>query len=148
MKKFIINHYDVKSVKIGKSWDKTKIVMLSDLHDNSYGIDLDEVYRNILMIHPDYIMIAGDMYNGEPGCANKNAEQFLTKLAGKFPVYYGLGNHEYRLMIHPDRYEGMYAEFMAMIRKTGIHLLKNESMEVKRQNSSIIVSGLMLDYTF
>lgn len=148
MKKFIINRYDVESEKIGKDWDKTKIVMLSDLHDNSYGIDLNKAYREILMLHPDFIVIAGDMYTGEPGCANKNAKEFLTELAAKFPVYYGLGNHEYRMMIYPGRYKGMYAGFETMIKRTGIHLLKNESVELKGRDSSIIINGLMLDHAF
>lgn len=148
MKKLVVNHYDITSEKIGKGWDMSKIVVLSDLHNNVYGINLEEAYQKILMLRPDFIVIAGDMYNGEAGCDNKRAESFLTKLAKKFPIYYGLGNHEYRMMIYPETYVGMAASFEAMIRRTGIHLLKNESVELEKNGSKLMVSGLMIDRAY
>lgn len=148
MKKFVETYYDIASKKIGRDWDKGKIVMLSDMHDNSYGISLEELYRRILMIRPDFIVIAGDMYHGEPGCDNKNAKAFLERLSRKFPIYYGLGNHEYRLMLYPEKYGTMYAEFEQMTKRCGIHLLRNESLEIKKGTSTLVINGLMIDRTF
>lgn len=148
MRKFIINNYGITSDKLGSEWNNTKIVMLSDLHDNFYGIDLNEVYQRILMIRPDFIVIAGDMLNGEPGCKNKNAEDFLKKIGSKFDIYYGLGNHEYRMMLYPGKYPGMYAQFERLIRESGIHLLKNQSVELKKGGSALKINGLMIDHTF
>ena len=145
MKKFVVNQYDITSEKIGKGFDKAKIVMLSDLHNNIYGINLEEVYQKILILRPDFLVIAGDMYNGEAGCDNKNAEKFLTRLSKKFPIYYGLGNHEYRTMIYPEKYEGMASSFEAMIRRSGIHLLKNESLVIEKNGSTLVINGLMID---
>lgn len=148
MRKFIVSRFAIQSDKLNKEWNKTKMVVLSDLHNNSYGINLDDVYNTILMEKPDYIMIAGDMYTGEPGCANKIAEKFLKRLAKKFPVYYGLGNHEYRMMIYPEKYAGMYKEFEKMIKSSGINLLKNETVKLTRGDTTVAIHGLMIDRCF
>lgn len=148
MRKFIVSRFAVQSEKLNKEWNKTKLVVLSDLHNNSYGINLDDVYNTILLEKPDYIMIVGDMYTGEPGCDNKKAETFLKRLAEKFPIYYGLGNHEYRMMIYPQKYIGMYKEFEKMIESSGIHLLKNEVAKITRNNVTVAIHGLMIDRSF
>lgn len=148
MKRFVTSYYDIKSEKIHKEWKDIRIVMLSDFHNNSYGLDMDALQSAIVKLSPDYIMVAGDMYNGDARCDNKRACRFLTFLAAKFPVYYGLGNHEYRTMIYPDRYPQKYEEFEKMIRDTGIVLLKNESISLKRGKETIRIHGLMIDASF
>ena len=47
MKKIVNSIYDIYSEKLPKSFDGVKIVMLSDLHDNVYGISLEKLYRMI-----------------------------------------------------------------------------------------------------
>lgn len=144
MKRYEINHFEYVTPKIGPYFDGIKFVVLSDLHNNSYQIDLEQLFRDIVMEKPDYILIAGDMYNGEPNCTNAVAEAFLIKLSQSFPVFYGMGNHEYRMMAEPDRYPGGYSDFAAMIRKTGITLLQNESVCLTKGDEIINISSVMI----
>lgn len=148
MKKFVVRRFDIHSDKLYKEWKNTRIVMLSDFHDNCYGLDMEAVLSAITELSPDYLMIAGDMYNGEAKCGNKKAEKFMTRLAAKFPVYYGLGNHEYRTMLYPDKYPHRYEEFEKMIADTGITLLRNETVKLKKGEGTLAVHGLMIDSSY
>ena len=148
MKKFIVSKFELYSEKLCDAWKNTRIVMLSDFHDNSYGLDMKGLLETIINLAPDYIMIAGDIYNGDAKCANKNAESLMRSLAAAFPVYYGLGNHEYRMMIHPDTYPGQFGQFEKMIEETGVTLLKNETVKIKKGTSVMAVHGLMIDASY
>lgn len=148
MKKFVVSKYVVHSDKLCDEWKNTRIVMLSDFHDNSYGLDMGTLIDKITELAPDCVMIAGDICNGDVKSMNRKAEELLVCLAGRFPVYYGLGNHEYRMMIYPETYPGMYAQFEEMIKRTGIILLKNEAVEITKGTSAVAVYGLMIDRSF
>lgn len=154
MKKYEINHYEIQLKNeciedasiLGKS--PVKLVMLSDLHNNAYGINVEKLLLDIEKEHPDFVVIAGDMYIGDSRCKNLVADDFLTKLASKYPVYYGMGNHEYRTMVYPDKFPGIYEQFQRMIERTGIHLLQNETCELEIKGCRIAIDGLMIDHSF
>lgn len=148
MKKFVVSAFEIHSHKLCDEWKGTRIVMLSDFHDNSYGVDMEALLKKITELSPDYIMIAGDIYNGDPKCTNKNAEEFMIRLGAEFPVYYGLGNHEYRTMIYPESYPGLYEQFEKMINKTGIILLRNETVKLTKGTGTVAVHGLMIDRSY
>lgn len=148
MKKFVVSKFEISSPKLCDEWKKTRIVMLSDFHDNSYGLDMEAVIEKIAGLAPDYIMAAGDIYNGDPKCENRNAEELMVRLAAMFPVYYGLGNHEYRAMIYPEGYPGLYERFERMIERTGITLLKNETVRIRKGTTAVAVHGLMIDRAY
>lgn len=148
MKKFVVSKFEIHSPKLCDEWKKTRIVMLSDFHDNSYGLDMKTLIGKITELAPDYIMVAGDIYNGDAKSTNENAKEFMVCLAAKFPIYYGLGNHEYRTMIYPGDYPGLYKKFEEMIAKTGITLLCNKTVKIKRGTSTMAVHGLMIDRSY
>lgn len=147
-KNFIVNNYNISSDKLPESFDGTKIVMLSDFHNNSYGVDAKAVLREVDRQNPDFVIIAGDMYSGEVGLDNENARVFMEQLSAKHKVYYGLGNHEYRMMLYPDKYVGMYDSFIDMINNTGVILLKNETVAYEKEDCQINITGLMIDRSF
>ncbi len=147
-KNFIVNEYEIKSYLLPKAFDGTRIAMLSDFHNNSYGVDADKVLEEVRRQKPDFVVIAGDMYSGEPGLDNLKARDFMEKISRDNTVYYGLGNHEYRMMLYPGTYKGMYEDFMDMVKKTGVILLKNETVSVKKEDSEILITGLMIDRSY
>ena len=147
LKKYKVTQYTIKSTKLCKN-KATRMVVLSDFHNNSYGLNQEDVLKKIIELAPDYVLIAGDMCTGSPGCDNENATWLLRRIAEKYEVYYGLGNHEYRMMIYPDRYPGMYDAFKKMADESGIHLLMNEKVEISRGSSTIRIYGLMIDRSF
>ena len=80
-----------------KNADGTSFVLLSDLHSNEYGKENETLLRMIDNANPDFIVIAGDMIVGSENCDYMVASNLLTKLASKYPIYYGFGNHEQKV---------------------------------------------------
>ncbi len=146
MRKFIVSRYEIESEKIGD--DGVKIALLSDFHNNSYGIDENKLYEAIVSERPDFVIVAGDMFTGEPGYDNGRADTFLRRLAKDFTIYYGMGNHEHRIMLNPDVYPGMYEPFEKMIKETGIRLLQNETVEIEKNGTVFAIHGLMIGQEF
>lgn len=56
--RFIRREYRIGSDKIRK---KVKILLLSDLHNKSYGRNNEKLLTEIRKINPDLIVVAGDM---------------------------------------------------------------------------------------
>ena len=56
-----IVHYDIKTDKLGLEWNGFKAVFLSDLHDNSFGMENEELLAAIEKEQPDIVVIGGDM---------------------------------------------------------------------------------------
>lgn len=144
MRKFVVSRYEIDSEKLDNVWSGTRIVVLSDFHNNSYGLDTEELYKAIEKENPEFLIVAGDMYTGEPGCDNSRADKFLRRISEKYTVYYGMGNHEHRIMSRPKVYPDMYESFEKMIKDTGIRLLQNETVELEKNGSIVAVHGLMI----
>lgn len=148
LKKHVITEYTINTAKPGKAFDGYTIVMLSDFHNNSYGVDVSAVMADIKRISPDIIIVAGDIYTGKKGVDNKQAEYFLKKLAAEYEVYYGIGNHEQRMQGNEKEYGDMYERFENLVNKTGIKLLLNETAEIKRADSQINITGFRIGNEF
>lgn len=148
LKKHRIVSYSVKTAKLGKEWDGYRFVLLSDYHNNSYGVNPQKVYADIDGIMPDSIMIAGDIYTGKAGLSNKEAEEFVCRLSEKYTVYYGVGNHEQRMGAHPEKYGDMYERFVSHMKKCGVKLLRNESVPLKKGSSVLNITGLEIENDF
>ena len=123
--RFVVRHYSLRDQRIKKP---VKAVVLADLHNKRYGKENERLLQAIDEIHPDMVLIAGDILT--PKASLDVAVGFLTKLAGKYPVYYGNGNHEHRLKLYPETYGDMAERYEAELQKTGIHRLVNEHVEL------------------
>lgn len=148
MKKHVVVSYTVQTNKLGPEWDGYKFIMLSDYHNNSYGVDADKVLEDIDMLKPEAILVAGDIYTGEAGLDNRHAEYLISELAEKYDVYFGVGNHEHRLGVYPEKYGNMYERFEKFQKKCGVKLLINESIKLTRKNSTICINGLQIDHGY
>ena len=67
----------------------------------------------------------------------------LTKLAGKYPIYYGNGNHEHRLKLYPENYGDMAERYEEALQKIGIRRLVNEHTVL--EESGICIYGSEID---
>lgn len=148
MKRHVVTSYTVNTKKLGKEWDGYKFIMLSDYHNNSYGVNPQKVLSDIDRCKPDSIMIAGDIYTGKAGLDNKAAEDFIRNLSEKHAVYYGVGNHEQRMGTRPEIYGDMYERFVRHMKDCGVKLLLNESHALTRGNSTLNVTGLQIENDF
>ena len=143
---FHVVHYSVFNSKLKK--DSFRFILISDMHDNVYGDDNIEVLNAIDNEKPDAILLAGDMVTShmEPGYHDGNAMRFVKALSEKYPVYYGIGNHEENLRRCADEYPGMYDRLNARLAEAGLHLLLDEKVSI--EEAGIDIYGLDLEHKY
>ena len=109
-----IVHYDIKTDKLGLEWNGFKAVFLSDLHDNSFGMENEELLAAIEKEQPDIVVIGGDMLVVKEWAAPHfdMLANLYRKLVKRYPVYYAFGNHEQRMKEEPLTYTWMVAELL------------------------------------
>lgn len=138
--RFVVTTYKILT-------DKTKhshrLIVLADLHGKEYGENNEKLLKAIDEQKPTGILIAGDMLTAKPGVEFHQVLCFLGKLGEKYPIYYGNGNHEYRLKLYPDIYGDMGKEFEKGLSNIGIFPLCNESTRLEDEN--IVIYGLEID---
>lgn len=138
--RFVTRTYEIRSEKLTKP---CKFVLLADLHNKSFGKGNDRLLAAIEEIKPDAVLTAGDMLTAERGADFTNALTLLERLAESYPIYYGMGNHEYRLGLYPEHYPGMYEGYTVGLKKAGIEPLINETAYLPAWN--IAVCGVQID---
>lgn len=121
--RFVIKEYDCHSPKLKK---EGKIIVLSDLHNKSFGKENQRLFCAIKKQNPDLILIAGDMYTAAKGQDNGKTADFVCRLAACWPVYYGIGNHEHKTKLFPEEYGSLYEAYMKRLEQAGVTLLENE----------------------
>lgn len=132
--RFVIREYTCRSKKLGK---EGKFLLLSDLHNKSFGSRNEKLLKAIEKEEPDVILIAGDMYTCSKKEDNRETAEFVSALARKYPVYYGNGNHEHKTRISPETYGTMYEDYMKQVRKAGAVTLVNQKVSLPAYNMEI-----------
>ncbi len=138
--RFVVRHYSLRDQRIKKP---VKAVVLADLHNKRYGKENERLLQAIDEIRPDMILIAGDILTAKPKASLETAVDLLTKLAGKYPIYYGNGNHEHRLKLYPENYGDMAERYEETLQKIGIRRLVNEHTVL--EESGICIYGSEID---
>ena len=73
------------------------------------------------------------------------ALQLLKNLAKKYPVYYGLGNHEYSLYASDPEENPLtekYLEYEIQVKEAGVHILHNEQKSFRMGEKHYRIYGL------
>ena len=131
-----VSHFTVSSPLIPSSFDGTKIVHLSDLHNKVFGENNAPLLKLIAEEKPDLIVMTGDMISHSA----PNTEQFLAlvkKLCKLCPVYYVNGNHELS-----DLGEKEFSRVAKILAEHGAVCLDNTSAEIHRGDEYIRICGL------
>ncbi len=116
-------YYRLSSEKISKP---VKFVLLSDLHDKSFGKQNEQLIKAVMEEHPDVVLMAGDMLTASLDRGAAKAETCCTALAEHFPVYYGLGNHEAKMKWSSEYYKENYEQYTDVLKKAGITVLQDD----------------------
>lgn len=133
--RFIRREYGISSDKVRK---KAKILLLSDLHNKSYGKRNERLLAEIEKLNPDLVVVAGDMVT-----ANERKTRFevpaalMKRLAERYPVYYGMGNHEYRIKVYRKAYGNMFDGYKEKLKSYGVRVLENERIYLPEYNMEI-----------
>lgn len=125
--RFVIREYHCSDSRIGKDFCA---VLLSDLHSKSYGKENQKLIKAINQVHPDLILIAGDMYTAGKGQETDTARKLVCHLAQHYPIYYGNGNHEHKTRLYPEDYGNAYEDYAREIRQSGSRYLVNEKAQL------------------
>lgn len=142
LRNFKTTFYQISSPKLAKLKEDKRVLFLSDLHNRSYGKDNEKLLEEIERLHPDGILIGGDMLVRKDGNSYEGTLAFLAKLPDICPVYYANGNHEQKLKELPEQYEQSYETYKDQLVKAGIHFLENESSVWELGDVRIVITGL------
>ena len=122
-------------------------ILLSDLHNMSYGEGNSVLLQAIRNEKPEAVFVAGDMLISEkPEPQMDVALALMDELTKQYPVYYVEGNHEYKVRRYAEAYGSEGDRFFEAIRSFGVHLLKNACERIDIQKMPITVWGLELPW--
>lgn len=142
MGKFKLTHYEITSDKLSGLEKECKLLFLTDLHNNCYGADNEQLLNAIITQNPDAILIGGDMLIGKAGCSMDVARELIMKLVHICPVYYANGNHEQRMKAYPQIYGTDIIEYQEALAKCGVIFLENTSSKLQVDNCEMEIHGL------
>jgi uncharacterized protein len=102
------------------SWNEKTAVLVADTH---FGLTnhkkfSDNIVEHILKIHPDFVLHAGDFYDG-PSVDTVPITVSWKRLTDILPVFYAPGNHEGY---------GKYAAFIQSAKDAGITVLEDKKV--------------------
>ena len=146
-KKIQVTQCEVRNKKIPKAFHNYKIIHISDLHNAEFGKGNEGLIKKIRALNPDIIIISGDMVVAKPKKAQDIALDFINALAEEYPIYYGYGNHEYRMHEYTDIYEDMWDTYKSTLSKK-IYRLTNAYEEIKKREAKIKIHGLNMDAAY
>lgn len=133
----------ILSDRITREWT---FVFLSDLHENEFGHNNEQLTAAIDHVKPDGILSGGDLIVTKKGQARTGVtEALLSKLASSYPVYCANGNHESRMKWKKEEYKDGSRRYEEYLRGLRICLLEDRSVLI---GNEIRVSGLELEPCF
>ncbi len=136
---FSTDVYELRSDKVTK---ERTFVFLTDLHDNCFGPGQRRLLAAIDRVKPDAVLVGGDMMIVKKRAEIGDALFFMKKLAGRYPLYCGNGNHENRMDRDRGRYGDLYDRYVGELEAAGAVCLADESAVF---DGEIRISGLDLD---
>lgn len=138
-----LEEVSVETDKITRDWT---FVFLSDLHENTFGRDNERLLAAIDAVKPDAVLSGGDLIVTKKGRAKTAvSEALLARLAARYPVYCGNGNHENRMVWNRKEYGENYERYIGRLKEMGIICLSDQSAVLKKE---VRISAVNLDPCF
>ena len=146
------SQYERKTLSLEETWitsskikkEKT-FVFLSDLHDNSFGPENEKLLDAIAGIKPDAVFIGGDLMVTKGIGDTRVSLSLLRRLAARYPVFYGNGNHESRMKWEREIYGRKYEAYRNQLKEWRVRYLENDTVF---WDEDVAVSGLDLAQRF
>ena len=117
-----------------RSFEGFRIVQLSDLHASALLCEphMEALVEKVNALHPDLIVITGDIVDGEVAVRAKDVAP-LAKLTAPYGVIAVEGNHE-----HYVDYDG----WMKKLPTLGMTVLRNECITLHRDGATLTIGGV------
>ncbi|MBR6004023.1 MAG: metallophosphoesterase [Lachnospiraceae bacterium] len=139
--RFVVKEYTVFSDKINKPHD---FLFISDLHCKEYGKNNEKLFKAIDSLNAEAALLPGDMMIAIPNEDTKKASYFVSELKKRLPIYYSMGNHEYRAKIYKKTYGDMYDTYISALKENDVKILDNEVVDL----GDINIYALTIDKRF
>ncbi len=129
----------LRSQKIRKD---CTLVFLSDLHEHRFGSGNERLLTALDQVSPDLVLVGGDMIFSKSRANTEAALELMEKLACKYPVFCGNGNHENRLRWEPEIYGRAYEDYVNSLKRFGVSMLEDRTEEY---GEDLAVTGIDLE---
>ena len=136
-----IDSFSIYSDKLPKSFDKFRILQVSDFHCRRFTDGNKLLYREIEMVSPNLVLFTGDMIDRTSRDFTPFYE-LCEKTAAMFPTYYVPGNHEL------DLSEGQLAKVFTRVLESGVHPIINDNVSISHKSDVISLFGLCMPLRF
>ncbi len=114
---------------------RVRLVLLADLHNNTFGKGNARLVETVRREAPDLILVCGDLVNqGEADTTV--AEAALRALTGVAPVYVSYGNHE------KEHQRNFGSDFTALCSAAGATMLEGEWTDLTVNGQRLRVGGV------
>ncbi|WP_313128910.1 metallophosphoesterase [Anaerocolumna sp.] len=137
-----VTNYAISSKGIPNAFDDVSFVVLADLHNNSFGRDNERLINKINKANPNFIVIAGDLIVGKEQGDFSVALSLMEKLTKQYPVYYGFGNHEQRVMEDGTHHDESFNSYIRKLKDMGVRVINNETCTIYRKESKINITSV------
>jgi uncharacterized protein len=130
-----VERITIPLARLPGAFDGFTIVQLSDLHYGPYvtAEHISHAITTANALQPDLIVLTGDLVNMSWHYIEPCME-IISKLNAPSGVYAVLGNHDYWI--------GNLGVLLKTLNKTGIELLRNESIPLTRGRSTMYLLGI------
>lgn len=121
--------YTLSSSKITRP---LRAVLITDLHNTSYGAKQEPLLRAIRAQEPDLILIAGDLFDHRVPA--DGTRQLLLGLKGNYPSFYVSGNHE--------EWTGKMPAIRKLLEAYGVTVLSGDTAMITPGGQRILIGGV------
>lgn len=132
-----VTEYTVSSSSLPAAFDGFRIAHISDLHNEEFGADNEQLLSLLRSATPDMIVITGDLIDSYDTDVEVSAK-FMEEAVKIAPCYYVCGNHELRM---PNEYAALKKQMKAC----GVTVLEDRSIRIGKDGDHIQITGLV-DY--
>ncbi len=130
-----VEHVEVALRRLPGAFEGVTIAQLSDLHLGPY-VSEEYILKAVQMtnaLKPDAIVVTGDLVNSSWRYIQPCTE-IIAQLDAPLGVYAVLGNHDY--------WVGYLNLMLQSLKKTGITLLRNQTVPITRGRSTLYLIGI------
>jgi predicted MPP superfamily phosphohydrolase len=130
-----LSHAEVVVPRLPSAFVGLRVLLLSDVHAGPFVSPgaLAGAFARLLALAPDLIVIAGDLVTCRLGEFQQHRHAFAM-LRAPLGVFAVLGNH--------DHYTEDTRTLCGLIEETGVTLLVNRSVELRREGASLTLAGV------
>ena len=126
---------DIELADLPAGFEGMTVLLITDIHTGPFlaPAPLSRAFERLLALQPDLIVLGGDLTTGRVNEFEPFAPVF-ARLAEQSPVYAVLGNH--------DHYSGDPAGLRASVEATGIRVLDNACVTLRRNGAALRLAGI------